>query len=230
MNQRRIFITGVGRGLGNELASQLLADGHVVWGSTRSGECDLDLAGCVAIELADEASVIAGAAAIGLDAIDVLINCAGIDSRSTDADADNRGPFGVDSATLNAVMAVNVNAPMVLTRELLPKLRAGSEPLVLNISSQLGSMEVARSGGSDTPYCISKAALNMLSVKSAAALQADSIAVVMLHPGWVQTDMGGSAAHLTMAESASAICSTIYELTLADTGRFITWDNQTHAW
>ncbi len=181
------------------------------------------------MELADEASMVAGAASIGLDTIDVFINCAGIDSRSTHADVDDRGPFGVDSATLLAVMAVNVSAPMVLTRELLPRLRSGSNPVVLNISSQLGSMEAARTIGADTPYCISKAALNMLSVKSAEALRPD-VALVMLHPGWVQTDMGGPNADLTMAESASAICSTLSKLTIADTGRFITWDNRAHPW
>ncbi|MEZ5226570.1 MAG: SDR family NAD(P)-dependent oxidoreductase [Acidimicrobiales bacterium] len=119
---------------------------------------------------------------------------------------------------------------MVLTRELLPRLQAGDDAVVLNITSQLGSMEVAKSGGSDTPYCISKAALNMLSVKTAAALKTDGIVVVMLHPGWVQTDMGGAAAQLTMDESASAIVDTLSQLTMADSGRFITWDNRTHPW
>lgn len=230
MVQRRVFITGAGRGLGHELAAQLLAEGHTVWGSTRTGECDLELAGCVPMELADETSIIEGAAAIGLDAIDVLINCAGIDSRATPANPQDRGTFGVDSDTLLAVMAVNVAAPMVLTRELLPRLRAGDDPLVLNISSQLGSMQTAHAIGADTPYCVSKAALNMLSIRSVEPLRADGIAVVMLHPGWVQTDMGGPNANLTMAESASAICSTLANLTLTDTGRFITWDGNDHPW
>ena len=119
---------------------------------------------------------------------------------------------------------------MVLTRELLPLLQRGTEPLVLNVSSQLGSMQVAASKGRDTVYCMSKAALNMLSVKSAAALRADGIAVVMLHPGWVQTDMGGSSAPLTIAESADSIVRTVDALTLADSGRFIQWDGSDHPW
>lgn len=230
MTTKRIFITGVGRGLGRELAAQLVAEGHEVWGSTRNGESDLDLSGCVALELSDESAIVNGVGNIGLDAIDLLINCAGIDSRATGSDPERRGPFDTDGETLAAVIAVNVTAPMVLTRELLPKLRAGTDPIVLNISSQLGSMEVGKTLGVDTPYNISKAALNMLSVKTAEALRPDGIAVVMLHPGWVQTDMGGSSASLTMPESAAAIRKTVASLTMSDSGRFLTWEGNTHPW
>ena len=230
MTTKRIFITGVGRGLGRELAAQLVAEGHEVWGSTRNGESDLDLSGCVALELSDDSAIVNGVGNIGLDAIDLLINCAGIDSRATGSDPERRGPFDTDGETLAAVIAVNVTAPMVLTRELLPKLRAGTDPIVLNISSQLGSMEVGKTLGVDTPYNISKAALNMLSVKTAEALRPDGIAVVMLHPGWVQTDMGGSSASLTMPESAAAIRKTVASLTMSDSGRFLTWEGNTHPW
>ncbi len=230
MTTKRIFITGVGRGLGRELAAQLVAEGHEVWGSTRNGESDLDLSGCVALELSDESAIVNGVGNIGLDAIDLLINCAGIDSRATGSDPERRGPFDTDGETLAAVIAVNVTAPMVLTRELLPKLRAGTDPIVLNISSQLGSMEVGKTLGVDTPYNISKAALNMLSVKTAEALRPDGIAVVMLHPGWVQTDMGGSSASLTMPESAAAIRKTVASLTMSDSGRFLTWEGEDHPW
>ena len=230
MTTKRIFITGVGRGLGRELAAQLVAEGHEVWGSTRNGESDLDLSGCVALELSDESAIVNGVGNIGLDAIDLLINCAGIDSRATGSDPERRGPFDTDGETLAAVIAVNVTAPMVLTRELLPKLRAGTDPIVLNISSQLGSMEVGKILGVDTPYNISKAALNMLSVRTAEELRSDGIAVVMLHPGWVQTDMGGSSASLTMPESAAAIRKTVASLTMSDSGRFLTWEGNTHPW
>ena len=70
----------------------------------------------------------------------------------------------------------------------------------------------------------------MLTVKSAAALRQDGICVISLHPGWVSTDMGGSAAPLTPAESAMAIAQTVSGLTMADSGRFVTWDGRDHPW
>lgn len=184
------------------------------------------------MDLADEASIVAGAVALAdrLDGIDLLVNCAGVDARAFGGDEDHRGPFDIDAATMQSVMAVNVAGPMVLTRELMPLLRRGSSAVVLNVSSQLASMQVAATKGRDTVYCMSKAALNMLSVKTADALRPEGIAVVMLHPGWVQTDMGGPSAQLTIAESADAIVRTVDGLTLADTGRFIRWDGSDHPW
>ena len=229
---RRIVVTGAGRGLGHALAERWVAAGHEVWGCTRAGTSPALLAGCVTMDMGDEASIVAGAAQLAehLDGVDLLVNCAGVDARAFGGAEDTRGPFDFDAATLQAVIGVNVAGPMVLTRELLPLLQRGTEPLVLNVSSQLGSMQVAASKGRDTVYCMSKAALNMLSVKSAAALRADGIAVVMLHPGWVQTDMGGSSAPLTIAESADSIVRTVDALTLADSGRFIQWDGSDHPW
>lgn len=233
MNEREIYvITGVGRGLGHTLAEHLVRAGHRVFGSTRTGHCDLPLDGCVAIHLDNADSIQAGAAdlAAQVGRIDVLINCAGADGRAFGAETNARGPFDVDAATFNAVFATNVTGPMVLTTALLPQLRAGRDPLVLNISSQLGSMDVAASIGNDTAYCVSKAALNMLTVKSAGALRGDGIAVVALHPGWVQTDMGGPSAALTAEESASSIIATMAGLSSADSGRFVRWDGTDHPW
>jgi len=229
---RRIVLTGAGRGLGLALAERWTAAGDEVWGCTRAGSSRAALAGCVEMDLADEASVVAGAAELAqrLDAVDLLVNCAGVDARAFGGAEDARGPFDFDAATLQAVMSVNVAGPMVLTRELLPLLRRGEAPTVVNVSSQLGSMQVAATKGRDTVYCMSKAALNMLSVKTAAALRGDGITVVMLHPGWVQTDMGGASAPLTIDESADSIACTIDALTVADSGRFIQWNGVDHPW
>ncbi len=203
-----------------------------MWGTTRTGSCDLDLAGCVRLDLADEPSIVVAAAALGdrLDGIDLLVNCAGVDSRAFGAPEDPRGPFDVPAEMWRAVFDVNVVGPMVVTRELLPLLRRGRDPLVVNISSQLGSMQVAAGKGRDTAYCVSKAALNMFSVKAAGELRSEGVGVVMLHPGWVQTDMGGTNAPLTIAESADAIVATVDGLTLADSGRFVRWDGTDHPW
>lgn len=229
---RRVLITGVGRGLGRAIAAGLLAQGDEVWGSTRTGECDLAVAGCVALDLSDEASIVAGIADVSgrVAAIDLLINCAGVDGRAFGQAKDDSGPFDFDAGTFNALLNVNVTGPMAVTREAMPLLRAGTDPMIVNVSSQLGSMQVAARKGRDSAYCVSKAALNMLSVKTATALRVEGIGVVMLHPGWVQTDMGGPAAPMTIDESVGAIVDTLSMLIFADTGRFVRWDGHDHPW
>ncbi len=233
---RTVLVTGANRGLGLHLVRRLIARGDAVWGSARQADptelLALNPAGAVQIDMSDEASIVAGAAALTsqIDQLDVLINCAGVDARAFGAGANDRGPLDLDIETTQQVFAVNVGGPMVLTRELRPLIAAGTNPVVLNISSQLGSMEVAARIGNDTSYCISKAGLNMLTVKSAAALRDDGVAVVAMHPGWVATDMGGASAALSPDESASAIVQTLDGLSLEHTGSFIQWDGSPHPW
>lgn len=232
MASKRVLVTGVGRGLGREIARGLHADGNEVWGSTRDGVTDLDIAGCVALDLTDESSIISAGSSLAnrIESLDLLVNCAGADARAFGAPDDERGPFDLDAATFNAVLDVNVTGPMLVTRHLLPLLRGGADPMIVNISSQLGSMQVAARKGRDTAYCVSKAALNMLSVKAAAALRDESIGVVMLHPGWVQTDMGGEHAPMSIDDSSTSVIATLQALTLADSGRFVRWDGFDHPW
>lgn len=232
MTQRRIVITGVNRGLGRALAEGFVERGHEVHGTSRSGEAPAGLASCVHLDLGDEDSIARAAEdlAHGLDGLDLLVNSAGADARSFGAAPDRRGPFDFDARTFNAVLEVNVTGPMLVSRHLLPLLRRGDDPMIVNVSSQLGSMQVAARKGRDTAYCVSKAALNMLSVKSAAGLHDDGIGVVMLHPGWLTTDMGGPHAALDLGETAEVIATTIEGLTIADTGRFVRWDGHDHPW
>lgn len=231
----RILITGANRGLGLELARTWIAGGHEVWGSARTSDptefLSIEPAGAISLDLGDEASIVAGldALATQIDSLDLLVNCAGLDVRSFGVE-DPRGPFDVAAEHVNEVMRINATGPMLVTREALPLLRAADGAMVVNVSSQLGSMEVAATKGRDTSYCVSKAALNMWSVKAAAALREERIAVVMLHPGWVSTDMGGPSAELTPTESATSIVAAVDGLAFEDTGRFINWDGSEHPW
>lgn len=127
-------------------------------------------------------------------------------------------------------MEVNAVGPILVTRAFVPLLRSGADPVILNVSSQLGSMEVGAQAGADVGYNASKAALNMITVKSAATLAPDGITVVAVHPGWVQTDMGGATAAISIDESASALVDLVGGLTIADSGRFLRWDGVEHPW
>ncbi|MCG6981667.1 MAG: SDR family NAD(P)-dependent oxidoreductase [Deltaproteobacteria bacterium] len=95
----------------------------------------------------------------------------------------------------------------------------GREKKIVNISSQTGSIRLT-SGGT-TPYRVSKATLDMLSRNQAIAYKKDGIAVVIIHPGWVKTDMGGPAAPMTVAESGKKIFQIIEMISPANTGEFI---------
>lgn len=236
MVARRILLTGANRGIALELARQLIGQGHQVWGTARQAEPEaflaLEPAGAVQLDLASEDSIVAALAAVAeqTNALDILVNCAGIDCRELGSPEAPRGIFDVPADIVNELNRINITGPLVTTREALPLLRQGTDPVVLNFSSQLGSMQVASRKGRDAPYCVSKAGLNMVTVKAAAALRDEGIAVVALHPGWVSSDMGGTHAPMTPVESATTIASTLTALTMADSGRFIRWDGSDHPW
>ena len=101
---------------------------------------------------------------------------------------------------------------------------------VVNVSSQVGSIEVAHRIGSDASYTTSKAALNMLSLKQSQALRPAGVTVIALHPGWVRSDMGGPRATLEPADAAASIVGVVDHLTIEHTGSFLQWDGTVHPW
>ena len=126
--------------------------------------------------------------------LDVLINNAGIfvdEGKSTS---------NVEIADLRKTMETNVYGPLQVTRALLPALKKSDDPRVLNLSSELGQLSTMGTGS--PAYRISKTALNALTVIQANELATDGIKVNSIHPGWVQTDMGGANAPKSVAEGA----------------------------
>jgi NAD(P)-dependent dehydrogenase (short-subunit alcohol dehydrogenase family) len=132
-----------------------------------------------------------------------------------------------DSAEVNELnwedlarnLEVNVGGPLMTSKTLYPLLQKGKEKKIINISSQMGSIHLTDGGA--TPYRVSKAALNMLSRNQAIEYKGDGIAVVIVHPGWVKTDMGGPAAPMAVAESVRKIFQIIEMISLSNTGEFI---------
>ena len=116
-------------------------------------------------------------------------------------------------------LKVNVGGPLMTSQALYPLLKKGREKKIINVSSRMGSIQLT--DGGMTSYRVSKAALNMLTRNQAIEYKKDGIAVVIVHPGWVRTDMGGPAAPMTVAESAGKIFKIIEMISLSNTGEFI---------
>lgn len=223
------IITGANRGMGLEYARQCLAAGNRVIATARDpqGAGDLqalatEFPALLRIEQMDagnDASIAAFAARLGGEAVDVLLNNAGI-SRAPWPDGKQIHPAELDYGAWEATLRVNLFAPFALTLALRPNLAAGARKLVVMMSSDLGSIAANTMGGSYA-YRASKAGLNMVTKGLSIDLKVDGIAVVSMAPGWVRTDLGGAAAHWSVQDSVANQRKVIAGLSAADTGRFI---------
>lgn len=232
---RHCLVTGANRGLGLEFVRQLLARGdHVVATCRHPGKATSlnPLAGehpgrlhVLPLDVADPKSIAELARELALlDAgdlrLDLLVNNAGV--------LHSGERFGaVSAANLDDSFRINGRGPFLLTQALAHALADGAK--VANISSQLGS--IARFGGFGTPsYAISKAAQNMATALLAQALSERTITVLALHPGWVQTDMGGNGAPILPTTAVTGLLAVIDGATLADSGRFFDYAGKAMAW
>jgi NAD(P)-dependent dehydrogenase (short-subunit alcohol dehydrogenase family) len=119
-------------------------------------------------------------------------------------------------------------APLRMLQAFRGNLKAGKNPRAITITSQMGAMAV------NMPvmyaYCSSKAAVNKVMKLASAELANDGIAVGLIHPGWVRTDMGGAGAEISVEESAAGIMAVIAGTTAARSGRFQKWNGEEHPW
>ncbi|KMW59230.1 Short-chain dehydrogenase/reductase SDR [Candidatus Rhodobacter oscarellae] len=208
----RYLITGANRGIGLALRRAAEAEGHEVLTTTRTGE-----GADFALELDDPEAVVDALA--GLEGpVDVLINNAGVigPARQSTLDMDFRG--------FAKTLAINTLSPLAVAQAALPSLRQARGARILTVSSQMSYMGYAKSDR--IAYRASKAAVNKLMQGLATDLDPDGIAVALVDPGWVRTDMGGAAADLSPEEVAAGILALAERLTLADTGKFFRYDGQ----
>lgn len=234
---RRVVITGANRGLGLELARQCAARGDRVWAGCRSPDSAGELRALEGVEILaldvadpDGISAFGEAVAARCEGVDLLINNAGANGTVFGADVEKSGVLELAPEHFRVQMEVNAVGPMLVTRALLPLLRKGRSPVVANMSSQLGSMALGAQMLRDIGYNASKAALNMISVALAGTLGPEGTVVVAVHPGWVQTDMGGSEAALKTEASARGVLETLAGLSSSDNGCFLCWDGSSHPW
>lgn len=232
---KNVLVTGANRGVGLALTGQLVSRGDRVIATCRQPDEAVVLqewaaeAGeqliVVALDVTDDASVEAARVETGkaVARLDMLINNAGIPSRGESV-------ANFDGAIMQRVLDVNVVGAMRVATQFVDLLRRGREAKLINISSQLGSLQKMRRGWGTYSYNSSKAALNMVTRMLAFDLEEDGIAVLAVHPGWVQTDMGGAHAALTVDESAAGILKVVDDLTLEETGGFRIWSGEEHVW
>ena len=243
---RTALVTGANRGIGLEFVRQLLARGdHVVATCRHPGKASAlnALAGdhparlhVLPLDVADaksRASLVHDLPLVlGDDGrIDLLLNNAGV--------LHSGERFGhVEQATLDDSLRTNAIGPFLLAQALAPLLRDGTVAvddaaspctIIANISSQLGSItNTARFG---TPsYAISKAAQNMASALLANALAGRGIVVLALHPGWVQTEMGGAQAQVTPVDAVAGLLRVIDAATPSRSGAFLDWRGASLPW
>jgi NAD(P)-dependent dehydrogenase (short-subunit alcohol dehydrogenase family) len=230
----RVVITGANRGLGLALAHRYHERDDAVLAGCRRPDQATELRTITdhihALDLGDEGSIAAFAAALGDEPVDVLVNNGGIDGRSLGAADDDRDVLQLNPDHFMDEIRVNTLGPLLLVRALLDRLLASPRPRIVNVSSQVGSMEVAARMGRDIGYTASKAALNMVTVKLAGRLREAGVVVVSLHPGYLRTDMGSASADLDPAEAASSIVALTDRLTPAESGSFLRWDGSVHPW
>lgn len=210
-----VLITGANRGVGAHLAGVYRAAGQEVIATARDGS------GQVTLDVADPAQQAAMARQLAGQPIGLLVCNAGVY-------LDKGQPLetGYPPEMWAATFAANVTGVFLTVQSLLPNLRAAPGAKIAIISSQMASHE--RAPGGSYIYRASKAAVLNIGRNLAAELRPDGIAVGIYHPGWVQTDMGGTAADITPEQAAAGLVARFAALSMDTSGCFETWDGRAH--
>jgi NAD(P)-dependent dehydrogenase (short-subunit alcohol dehydrogenase family) len=221
-----ILVTGANRGIGLELVRRFRERGDDVIAACRRGSDELGATGARVvdgIDVASEDGVQALARAVGDSKLDVLVNNAGL--------LEPDGLAKLDVEGIRRQFEVNALGPLRVTAALQHHVRDGGK--IALVTSRMGSIADNGSGGS-YGYRMSKAALNMAGMSLARDLASRKIAVVMLHPGMVATDMtarfGNPSGMQRADETASKLVARIDELTLDRSGTFVHANGETLPW
>jgi NAD(P)-dependent dehydrogenase (short-subunit alcohol dehydrogenase family) len=232
MSDQTILITGANRGIGLELSEQFAADGWTVLACCRNpadAEALLALASrhpaieLYALDVTDYAQMSSLSAQLRDRSIDILLSNAGI-----------YGPRGanfgdVEAAAWREVFEVNSIAPMMLVQAFVEQVAASPQKLVAVISSKMGSIADNGSGGSYI-YRSSKTAVNQVVRNLSIDLAGRGISVLSLHPGWVQTEMGGANAETSVGDSAAGLKAILQRARPEQNGQFIEFNGDPIPW
>lgn len=217
-----VAVTGANRGIGLELCQQFVARGDHVWGLCREASPELKALGVhvlTGVDVAVDSSIEGLSRQLGSVQLDVLVNNAGILRRETLEQLD------IDS--IREQFLVNTLGPLRVTVALRAHLRNPSKVAI--ITSRMGSI-ADNTSGSRYGYRMSKAAANIAGVSLAHDLREQGVAVALLHPGFVQTEMTGGAGFISADIAARGLIARIDELTLATSGTFWHADGSILPW
>lgn len=227
-----VLITGSNRGIGLELVRQYAEAGDTVIACCRNPNDAKDLNALVVgkenrvsvhqLDVADPKSINALRAHISDKTVDILINNAG------SMGGDTQSAFEMDYDAWQDALAVNTIGPFRVIEALIEAIRKSAAPKIITISSQMGALNLKGTGS--YAYRSSKAAVNKVMQVLAEDLKPEGIIAIPVHPGWVQTDMGGPNAEITAQESAAGLRKLIAGLTLAESGQFFNWNGMPHVW
>jgi len=224
-----VLITGANRGIGLGLVKLFARDDWTVFAGARDPSAADELMQVdgnvitLPLDVSDPASVAILSERLRGVEIDILIANAGI-----------FGPRGLkigelDYAAWAEVLAVNTLGPLRVAEAFLDHVRDGRERKIIAISSNMGSMTNNVAGG-EYIYRSSKAALNAAMTSLAVDLRDEDITVAMLHPGWVQTEMGGPSAKISVDESVEGLYRAINGLEYENTGAFLDYQGEPLPW
>jgi NAD(P)-dependent dehydrogenase (short-subunit alcohol dehydrogenase family) len=218
------LVTGANKGIGYEIARQLVEKGFHVFVGARKVPEGKQAAEAIAksggsaefleIDVSDRASIENAARTVGskVDHLDALVNNAGIMQ-------DGKGVAEVDDKTFLATLTTNTLGPLRVTQAFLPLLLKSAHGAIVNLSSGLG--QLSDMGETYPAYSISKTALNAVTRQFAAALRDKGITVNSVCPGWVKTDMGGPNAQRTVQQGADTVTWLATDAPRDLTGQFL---------
>ena len=227
---KTILVTGANKGVGLEITRILANRGDKVIACCRRPdeasslkEIDGSVDICE-VAVGDDSSVRNLALVLEGIRIDTLINNAGTmgpeSNRQSAVDMDFQG--WADAFNINSM------GPVRMMQAFLPNLRLADSPKVMTVSSQMGALSLDMTAAH--AYCASKAAINKFMRLASIDLKAEGVAIGLVHPGWVRTDMGGPKAQLSPEESAKGCIEVTDSLNIENTGGFWKWDGNTHDW
>lgn len=230
MSVYQVLITGANRGLGLELTKQYAAEGWNVLACCRNPESANELNSLavkhnnlqiLALDVSDFNQIDALALQLKNQPIDVLINNAGIYPQSEFGDT-NYDDWA-------QAFKINAMAPLKMAEAFVQHVAKSQLKKIATLSSKMGSID-DNSGGESYIYRSSKTAVNMVMKSLSIDLKPYGISFVTLHPGWVQTDMGGPNGLINAHTSVTGLRNVIEKLSLENTGQFIAFDGKGIAW